>query len=367
MRGALLATVVVTATAFGALSVLGRDEPPAYRQLRGYDVGAGWNTIPLPDAERDLREANALGAGAVRATLRWSWLAPQRSGAYRSDRVAKIDRLLEVARREGVGVVAQVASTPCWASSAPRPSTGGCDPQAVTFPPRDPTEFERFIAFLASRWGDRLAGLEVWNEPNEQFAWRGTPAQYVGLVKAAATAVRRSPHAGLPVVAGALSGADTDYLSSLYRLGVARSSDAISIHPYDLVDGSGFGNPTDARPDQEYSFAAGVPAIHRIMLANGDSDPLWLTEFGFADCAARPQCVSSDEQADRLDDAVRLAATWSYVEVALVFRLRDWLGAGPGWRYSLGVLGRDWAEKPAAEKLRNAFSELPETFGPATP
>lgn len=330
-------------------------------QWRGFDVGSAWHGLPEQDSVRDLREAAELGADTVRVDLRWYWLAPDQEGSYAADRVAHIDRLLEVARSEGLRVVALVAFTPCWASSAPR-QAGECDPEYPMYPPQDPRAFGDFIGWAAERWGTRVSAFEIWNEPNHPFPWRGTAGDYVDLVREASTAVDRSAYPNLPVVAGALSGADLVYLQQLLSKGIDRWSDAISIHPYAMSwggPGAGFLDPILDRAGDMWSFAAGVPAVHALMRANGDRDPIWLTEFGYADCPATPYCVSQDDQGAYLASALRLAATWDYVDVFLLYRLRDWYGSGSDWEQHFGVLNGDWSQKPAARQVSGALASLP--------
>lgn len=324
-------------------------------QWRGLDAGNAWDILPETQSRRDIHEAAALGADTIRIVLRWDWLAPSSRGHYPPGRVKRITRLLKVARSERLRVLATVSATPSWASG--QSNVLGAYNRAV--PPRDAADYGEFMGFLAKRWGRRIAALEVWNEPNQRLFWRGSPSAYVGLVRAAKKAVEASRNPGVSVVAGALAGSDTSYLQALYDRGVKKWSDAISIHPYDLDLARGFGDPVVPRPGDVGSFASGVPAIHQTMVANGDSAPLMITEFGVADCYSTPYCVAPALQARYLESAVRLAARWPYLRAFLVYRLRDASGAGLLIENRFGVLARDWSPKPAAEAIRRSFGSLP--------
>ena len=105
------------------------------------------------------------------------------------------------------------------------------------------------------------------------------------------------------------------------------------------------------------SFADGIPAMHSVMVANGDTDPMWLTEFGFANCPASGVCVPTQTQADYTSAALYQAATYNYVKVVLLFRLRDWYPSGNNLGY--GLLNRDWSPKPAYDAARQALAALP--------
>lgn len=326
-------------------------------QLRGVDAGDGWANLPENQLHRDIREAADLGADTIRVVLRWPSLAPIARGAYDAAVVGQIDRLLETARLKRLTVSAVLVETPCWATSAPNVA-GLCLPTSAAHPPRDTADFGRYVSYVMGRWGRRLGAIEIWNEPNLALAWQGSPRAYVDLVRAAQLGVNRSARPRLPVIAGAVSGADTGYLQRLYDAGMARWSDGVSIHPYDLRLDAGFGNPTVPRPGDISSFASGVPAVHRLMLANGDRDPLWLTEFGFADCPTLPYCVTPRKQGEYLASALRFAAKRRYVAAALIYRLRDYFGGGPFFDQRLGLLNFDWSAKPGAGLVREAFADL---------
>lgn len=321
-------------------------------QWRGFDAGSPW-TGTQSGAARDFREAKALKADTLRLTLRWNWLSPTSRRAYDGKRAARVDRYLELAHRLGLRVVLTTLNTPCWAAQQP---TLVCGPT----PPRDPADYGHFVSFVAERWGNRLDAIEVWNEPNGNLQWNGTPGQYVQLVRAARIAVNHSTYKDLPVVGGALSGSDSEYLQQLYDNGLGRAADAVSIHPYDFNLSDGFGDPAVRRKGDPTSFADGVPAIHRTMLRNNDRDPLLVTEFGYATCPATPYCVAETDQARYLKAATRRAAKWRYLQAFMLYRLRD-LGDEPVfYAYSFGVLNANWNLKPAASVVRRTFGRLAE-------
>ena len=41
------------------------------------------------------------------------------------------------------------------------------DDEASAWPPSDPAAYAAFVAYLAQRYGTRLASIEVWNEPDQ--------------------------------------------------------------------------------------------------------------------------------------------------------------------------------------------------------
>lgn len=328
-------------------------EPP----LRGFDTASSaLGTRPVEELVRDLGRAKELGANAVRFALPWYWLEPYRP-TMDPGRAAQVDRLLAAAEQQDLAVILTLLFTPCWASSA-SPSDSSCDPAtAALAPPADPATYGGFVERVVRRWGQGLGGLEVWNEPNHASFWSGTPYDYVELARVAAETVRSSAYADLPVAGGALSGADLGYLRQLFDAGLSEWTDAISIHPYDARwDGPGFGDPSIPRPNDLSSFAYAVPRVHALMGDYGNADPIWITEFGYADCPATPFCVPPEIKAAYLRKAATLASGWQFVDVFLVYRLRDWLPQDGGMEARFGVLDRDGRPKPSARSLADAFA-----------
>ena len=67
------------------------------------------------------------------------------------------------------------------------------------------------------------------------------------------------------VLAGSLVGSNGNFLRALYAAGIKGYYDGLSVHFYNLTLGS-------------------LRSIHEAQLANGDTKPLWLDEFGWSSC-----------------------------------------------------------------------------------
>jgi hypothetical protein len=320
-----------------------------------------WGWIPESESARDLQEAAKLGADTVRVVVPWDYLQTVGPGEITPYVAGVFDRLMAVAHQEHLRVVASVVGTPCWASTAPHNADGSCSPSvnARIFPPTHASDFQAVMKQIADRWGDRIVGYEVWNEPNHPGFWNGTPAQYVELVRAAHDGVKASAHPDAPIVAGGLSGSDTAYLQKLYDNGVDRWSDAISIHPYSIRWELGMASPLWERAGDIWSFASGVPAVHTLMQANGDNSDIWITEFGYATCDSNPLfCVSAQQQGEWNAAAMRRAAEWNYVNTFILYDLRDWNGPGAGISQQFGVLDANWQPKAGTAPVKAAFADL---------
>lgn len=336
------------------------EAPP--RQLRGAMTHPLYFDTPDRHWKRELALLDRAGANATRIDLAWSSLETDGRGRYNRDYIRRIDAVLREAKRRKIGVIAMVFETPCWASSAPEELRQGCrgrwwERGVTAYPPRDPDDFARAAAFIARRWGDRLAAIEIWNEPNEDdgrfLRAPDTAAAYAGLVRAAAPAVKRAAPR-LPVLAGALSGSDVPYLQRLFDAGLSRHVDGISIHPYnEWRDPDDRGHPDYPR----WSYRVGVPSVYRAMRRNGfGGRRVWITEFGFSNCGRGDRwCVSSRNQAAFVRDSFRIAARWRYVRAVILYELRDSGTARQDRESRYGLVSRRFRPKPAYRAFRDAM------------
>lgn len=353
-----LTPVVETATASAELG------PRVPR--RGAQVHSLWSSSTLEHATRELNRLQSAGADTVRLDLSWSSLEQKGKGQYAQWYVDKADAVFNAAAARGIKVVAAFHTTPCWASSAPDGLKQDCsgtwwDRNVHNYPPTSASNYADAAAWVARRWGDRMAALEIWNEPNEanqDFLISTDPAAaYAALVKAAYSPVKTT-RPELPVIVGSTSFADRTFIQRLYDLGIKGHHDGIAIHPYNESR-----DPDDRRSAglEKWTFRSGVPWIRRAMVANGDADKgLWLTEFGWSTCASGSSswCVTEAKQSEYVNDAFRIARedNWGYVKAMLVYNLRN-KGTDPADRESqFGLLRRDFTAKPGWLRFRDAMA-----------
>ena len=183
-----------------------------------------------------------------------------------------------------------------------------------------------------------MTALEVWNEPDQAnqkyFAGPNKPERYAAILRAAYTSVKQVDP-GVAVLAGSLVGSNGEFLRLLYKAGIKGYYDGLAVHFYTLT-------------------LASVRAIRAVQLANGDSKPLWLGEFGWGDCYPRriqeeQACVTPGIQALNITNTYRALATTDYVAAATLYELQD--GGGD----SFGVTTTRGARKPAFGALANVL------------
>lgn len=318
--------------------------------LAGINIGAVQRGSTLAassqegEADRTIALAAQLHARAVRVEVPWALLEPLAPGQLEPRALAFTDRLVADAAAQNIKVIMLVESTPCWASSAPAPLLRRCSPRtggaALSWPPTEPSAYGAFVALLAQRYGPQLAAIEVWNEPDQAneayFAGPHKPQRYAAVLRAAYTAIKAADPS-VPVLGGSLVGSNGAFLRALYAAGIKGFYDGLSIHFYNLT-------------------LASVRAIHEVQLANGDTTPLWLNEFGWSSCWPRRRieqeqgCVTAQVQASNLTNTLHALAQAPYVAAALVYKLRDSLGE------EFGALSTSGVHKPAFLALSRAFA-----------
>ena len=110
--------------------------------------------------------------------------------------------------------------------------------KANAWPPSNPATYAAFVAFLAQRYGTRLAAIEVWNEPDQAnedyFAGPEKPQRYAALLRAAYPAIKQA-NPNVQVLAGSLVGANGVFLRALYAAGIKGYYDGLAVHYYTLT------------------------------------------------------------------------------------------------------------------------------------
>ena len=336
--------------------------PPVRGQLIGVQLHPFFDDQTPATLERELDLARAAGAGAVRIDVSWSSLyidGPTVDSGYAS----RVDAVVDGARRRGLRVIAAFLSTPCWASTAPESLKQGCQgrwwERGVTeYPPIDPGSFGDAAAYVARRWGDRIAALEIWNEPNNEIFLRTQdPAREYGRLLRAAYPRVKAERPRLPVLAGTFALADEKFLEQLYDDGgIAGNYDGLAWHPYTHPYSP---RARASRAGVESSFRDGADALRRIMRKRGDRRAeLWATEAGATTCADRAdeRCVDADTQARWIRDYVEVARDMPWLRALIVYNLRD-KGTDPNdVEQGFGLVRSDFSPKPSFAAFRSVLS-----------
>jgi len=320
--------------------------------LGGVNIGSVQAGSPAGQADHAIAVARQLHAKVVRVEVPWSLLEAKAPGEIEAGPLAYTDGLVADATARGIRIIMMVEGTPCWASSAPASLLRRCSPthggRANSWPPKQPAAYAAFVAFLAKRYGPRLAAIEVWNEPDQAnedyFAGPNKAQRYAAVLRAAYPAIKQADP-GLTVIGGSLVGSNGAFLRALYAAGIKGFYDGLGVHFYNLT-------------------LASVRSIHEAQLAAGDDTPLWLDEFGWSSCWPRQRiqqeqaCVTPQVQAANLTNAIRALAEAPYVAAAVIYKLQD------SAQEDFGVLSSSGGHKPAFRALAGVLAS---PFGSVSP
>ncbi len=218
---------------------------------------------------------------------------------------------------------------------------GGGDAAHAT--PEGRAAFARFAARAAAHYRDAGIIWEIWNEPNLDKFWHGTPdAQAYAAVAAEVIAAIRRVDPTAWVVGPATSGFPWDYLEALGEAGVLGRLDAVTVHPYR------FGPPESAWAD--------YVRLRRMLwqLDERRDLPIISSEWGYA---------SVEGGLSEVEQAAYLTRQWLFhftVDVPLSIWY-DWRNDGDDPRdmeHNFGMVRSDLDPKVAYEAARGLIAEL---------
>jgi len=235
----------------------------------------------------------------------------------------------------------------------------------------DRAAFRNFAQALARHVSEawRTEGLEtmayeIWNEPNLDYEWGGSPnaAAYTALLKAGYEGIKAGDpealviSAGLAPTGGSLTDSpaetarviaqarwlygatqvvpDLTFLRQMYAHGAKGYMDGVGTHPYG-------GNYAPDTPRSE----VGIPIYfrraeeqHQVMLDNGDDSPMWNTEFGWV---VETGCDLGEHEWMEVSEARQaeyLAAAYAYAE-------EYWPWMGPMFLFNLDFATVYWYQE----------------------
>ncbi len=298
-----------------------------------------------------ISDVKTLGAHWVRLFATWSDLEPEH-GSYSTFWLEYYEKTIS-ALPAGTKVIIDVVDTPSWETGSSNDLT----------PPANPQEYAALLGMLAHRYAGKVAAYEIWNEEDASGWWAGgpNPSAYAQLLQATYPAIKAAdPNA--TVVLGGMTGNDYQFLEGVYAAGGKGFFDAVGVHtdtacniasPYEFLRGA------DNRLIQD-SFLA-YREVHAVMLANGDSKPIWMTEVSWrtteATCSEgawagqKAEGVSEAQQATYLKQAYNCLAQDPYVQVALWFAMQD-EGAAVS-----GLVRADGSHKPSFAAMHSYIAE----------
>jgi hypothetical protein len=329
------------------------DPPAALLPAVGTHFHAMWTSYT--DAERIevLDKLAAAGVEWVRIDIGWSSIQEEGRRRYSDWYIDQADFVIDAARERGINVLGLLWRTPPWAN-------GG---RNVNAPPNDFDDYGTIARWAAEHFRGRVAAWEVWNEPNLDGSWNGSPEDIANLLRASYDDFKAGDPEAEVVMAPPVHN-DVEWLRKVYEAGAQGYFDVMATHPY--------ASPSNEPPEMDngtiWTISA-VERVHALMEEHGDGDkPIWFTEFGWSshpnegDEAPWELGVTEQQQADYLVRAAEfIACRYPYVEQIFWYSERN-LGAPPGASPgeiqlgNFGLMENDLSPKPAYDAMSDMMS-----------
>jgi len=289
------------------------------------------------------------------------------------------DRIVNAVQAAGLKVMARVDGHAAWSrAQSIYPDDG---------PPDRLSDWTDYLTALATRYKGRIKAYEIWNEPNLAREWgrlQPNAAEYVALLKASYTAIKRADPDALVITAGlspttdnsAEARPDGQFLRDMYAAGAKGSFDLLGVH------GAGFKAP----PETDPGVAANDPALtnndpspadlkrsyvfrhvedlRQIMVEQGDADhKMAVLEMGWTadprlDSPYRWHSVTEDQKADYLARAFRYArANWSsWMAFMTVIYIPDPTWTADQEQLFWSITNQDGSPRPAYTALKGVLT-----------
>lgn len=286
-----------------------------------------WDNGDPVKLDSSFRRMKALGMKNARVD--WEWrVVESRKGSY--DWTA-LDRLVELAHKNGVNLLPIVHYAPDWALvSGEKPEgTYQMAPRREAF-----QAYADFVAASINRYGPGgdapvaftpITAWQIWNEPNGKEFWGPAPdpAAFTELMETTARTLAFA-RSQIRIVHAGLSKADHVFLWSAWEAdkNYGRTFDILAVHPYffnprggvrapDAMDKDradvaalGFvGNPDDV------GYLGKVFNLQLFLTLKGTPKPIWITEIGFMAGNGNPWAVSETTQTDLARDTLAYITT----------------------------------------------------------
>ncbi len=207
---------------------------------------------------RNLDAMRETGLDWMRTDFLWDLVEPEQ-GTWD---FAQYDEIVEEACKRGVNILGILGYSP----------TSG--ERAWKIPER----WAEYVAQTVGRYRGKVDYWEVWNEENIGSFWENPdPKNYVDFLKITAETARKV-NPDVKILFGGTAGVPFDFIEECLKLGASKYFDVMNIHPY---------RPSVTGGAQIKRFQFDLQKTSDLTAKYGERKPLWITEMGWADVAAR--------------------------------------------------------------------------------
>lgn len=352
--------------------------PVAHAGVNPYGVNTFLEQEVEPaKVERAIRMIRDAGFHWIRQEFPWEDIEIHGKGDFTDRRNApsrsaweKYDRIVDLAERYGLEIIARLDNPPAW-------SRADGDTRGILAPPDNLDDFGDFVEAVVTRYKGRIRYYQIWNEPNIYPEWGEQPVDpegYVALLKVAYTRAKAADPdcvilcAGLAqtLEPGGRNMSDLVFLQRMYDAGVRGYFDIMGVMAYGLWTG-----PTDRRATPDRTNFSRPQLIREIMVRNGDADkPIWATEVGWNAVPAdfpKPAIygrVTPDQQARYAVQAYRRAqAEWPWMGVMNYWFFKRATNTETGEVfYYFRMVEPDFTPMPVYDAIRQLTAEPPTVY-----
>jgi hypothetical protein len=255
------------------------------------------------------------GMNWSREELSWSRIEPTK-GSFSWD---VYDRAVSVATAHGISLFGLLDY---WA------------PWTKPYTPEGIDDYCEYVRRTVTRYKDRIHYWEIWNEPNIEPFWKGTPDQYADLLKAAA-AICKQADPNSKVIAMCTAGTDLRFIEKVALRAGLENVDIVSVHPYRYP-----------RAPEESNLVGELQGAAKALRRRGKPLPLWITEVGYPTHEGEKGSTPM-RQAQMLVRTYLQSIASGVVEKVFWYDYRD-DGEDPSYNeHNFGILHRDLSPKPA--------------------
>lgn len=216
------------------------------------------------------------------AACAWFHVEPQK-GNWRWE---NLDKAVELAEQHHVDVLLTFGKTPQWASA--RPEEGPRSPSQKPGSQAEPKNLEdwrNYIRTVATRYKGRIHHYEIWNEPNLENFYTGTPDKMVELAREAYTTLKQVDPTIQVVSPSAVGPTGLPWLEKYLALGGGKYCDIVGYHFYVQM----------RPPEAMLNF---INPVKKLMRQYDIADkPLWNTEAGWLGREGIPRRIDLEREA----------------------------------------------------------------------
>jgi len=261
-----------------------------------------------------------------------------------------VTRVVSAAAANGLGVVGVLVGTPSWAGNGEANQV----PANLSLPVTHPDNYwARFVYNMVLHYRDQVRYWQIWNEPNLDQFWNGSPSDYYRLLKVAYQAAKAAdPKA--QILFGGLSGQAPSYLEQVLRAAEADPEARAAGYFFDI-----FAWHTYSRAVQHYD---GTLSYRETLARHGLSKPIWITESHIPawndPSICGTQCSPEQWHATLEEQAAYVLQAYAYSLAADVKHLSIYRASDVGEPSAWGLLKATGAPRPAYHAYATAARYL---------